>query len=111
MTGGRSLARDSLQQEAGATVMSASFLEEQLRRIREMTERMTRAANHAAELNDEIARTRAASARGPLDEVRDFRTYSSVFGSTVENESKDQSDADAGTPRRHTARESSRRRR
>jgi hypothetical protein len=92
--------------------MSESFLEEQLlNRIRGMTERMTRATNRAAELNDEIARTREASQKGPLDEVRDLRTYSSVFGSTVEDESKDRSDADAGTPRRHTARESSRRRR
>ena len=48
--------------------MSESFLEEQLKRIREMTERMSRATNHTAEVNCEIARPREASRQGPLHE-------------------------------------------
>jgi hypothetical protein len=91
--------------------MSESFLEEQLKRIREMTERMSRATNHTAELNSEIARTREASRQGPLHEVRDLRTYSSTVESGSANESNDRPQSDAGTPRRHIARHSSRRRR
>ena len=79
--------------------MAESFLEEQLKRIREMTEQMSRATNHAAQLKDELARNREAS-RGPLTEVRDFR-----------HESRERSQSDAGRARRHTARESTRRRR
>ena len=47
--------------------MAESFLEDQLRRIREMTERMSRATDHAAELNDELTRNREASRRSPLN--------------------------------------------
>jgi hypothetical protein len=92
--------------------MAESFLEDQLKRIREMTERMSRATHHAAELNDELTRNREACRQGPLNEVRDFRTYSSMPGSgPAANESRERSESDAGSARRHTARESSRRRR
>ena len=38
--------------------MAESFLEEQLKRIREMTEQMSRVRNRAAELEAELARDR-----------------------------------------------------
>ena len=91
--------------------MAESFLEEQLKRIREMTEQMSRATNHAAELNDELARTREASRQGPLNAVRDFRHYSSTRSESTAHESRERSHSDAGSARRHTARESTRRRR
>ena len=93
--------------------MAESFLEDQLRRIREMTERMSRATDHAAELNDELARHREAIRRSPLNEVRDFRPYSPTHQTQPEtaHESRERSQSDAGSARRHTARESSRRRR
>ena len=93
--------------------MAETFLEDQLRRIREMTERMSRVSNYAAELNDELERNREASRQGPLNEVRDLRHYSSIATTHREtaHESKERSQADAGSARRHTARDSSRRRR
>jgi hypothetical protein len=92
--------------------MAESFLEDQLKRIREMTERMARAAGRAAELNDELVRNREAIRQGPLNDVRDFRTYSSTREwSSTANESRERSEPDAGSARRHSARESSRRRR
>jgi len=92
--------------------MAEPFLEDQLKRIRELTERMTRATNHAAELNSELVRNREASRQGPLNDVRDFRPYSSTLASGyAANESRERSESDAGSARRHTARESSRRRR
>jgi hypothetical protein len=92
--------------------MAESFLEDQLKRIHEMTERMSRASNCAAELNDELVRNRQASGRGPLYEVRDLRTYSPTMESGLpQHESRERSESDAGSARRHTARESSRRRR
>ena len=92
--------------------MAESFLEDQLKRIRELTERMTRATDHAAELNSELVRNLEAGRQGPLNEVRDFRTYSSMRdSSSAANESRERFESDAGSARRHTARESSRRRR
>ena len=93
--------------------MAESFLEDQLRRIREMTERMSRATDHAAELNDELTRNREASRQGPLNEIRDFRHYSSTpkMQSETAHDSRERSQSDAGSARRHTARESTRRRR
>ena len=93
--------------------MADSFLEEQLKRIREMSERMSQATHHAAELNHELARNREAGRQGPLDEVRDLRTYSPERESgRAENESsRHRSESDAGSARRHTARDTSRRRR
>jgi hypothetical protein len=90
--------------------MSESFLEEQLKRIREMSERMSRATDRAAELNNELARNREARQRGPLQEIRDLRTYSSIRSDRA-NEAGERPESDAGTPRRHTARDSARRRR
>ena len=57
--------------------MSEHFLEEQLRRIREMTEQMTRLRNSAAELSEAFDRERVAGYHNPLHEVRDLRTLSS----------------------------------
>ena len=92
--------------------MADSFLEAQLKRIREMSERMSQATSHAAELNHELARNREAGRQGPLNEVRDLRTYSPTKESGLaENESRQRSESDAGTTRRHTARDTSRRRR
>ena len=93
--------------------MADSFLEDQLKRIREMSERMSQATNHAAELSHELARNREAGRQGPLNEVRDLRTYSPTLESGLaDNESSRQrSESDAGSARRHTARDSSRRRR
>ena len=93
--------------------MADSFLEDQLKRIREMTERMSQATNHAAELNHELARNREVGRQGPLNEVRDLRTYSPDRKSGLaENESSRQrSESDAGSARRHTAPDTSRRRR
>jgi hypothetical protein len=85
--------------------MAESFLEEQLKRIKEMSERMSRATARAAELSNELARDRDSNKQGPLHEVRDLRTYS------PRQKSKGQSDDHAGKARRDTARDSSRRRR
>jgi hypothetical protein len=92
--------------------MAESFLEDQLKRLRELSDRMSRATDHAAELNSELVRYREASRQGPLHEVRDFRTFSSTpaWGPAA-NETRERSESDAGSARRHTARESSRRRR
>lgn len=57
--------------------MSEHFLEEQLKRIRHMTEQMTRLQNRAAELSDAFERDRIAGRHDPLHEIRDFRTHSS----------------------------------
>ena len=85
--------------------MAESFLEEQLRRIRKMSEQMSRASNNAAELSNEMARDRQLNPQDPLHEVRDYRTYISP-----RPESKERSDDHAGHVRRPT-RPSSRRRR
>jgi len=58
--------------------MAESFLEEQLKRIRQMTEQMSRVRDQAHEVAVEMARHRALVRLGPLQEVRDFRTYSST---------------------------------
>ena len=91
--------------------MADSFLEAQLKRIRDMSERMSQATNHAAELNNELARNREAGRQGPLNEVRDLRTYSPTKESGLAENESSRSEPDAGTTRRHTARDTSRRRR
>jgi hypothetical protein len=58
--------------------MAENFLEEQLKRIREMSDQMSRARNRAAELSAELERDRALIRLSPLHEVRDFRRYSSA---------------------------------
>jgi flagellar motility protein MotE (MotC chaperone) len=54
-----------------------SFLKEQLKRIQELTERMSTLERHAAELSRALERDREHIRQGPLSAVRDFRTYRS----------------------------------
>jgi hypothetical protein len=59
--------------------MAETFLEEQLKRIRQMSEQMSRARDYAAEVSNEVARERESMFRHhPLHEVRDYRPYSSI---------------------------------
>jgi hypothetical protein len=53
--------------------MAESFLAETVRRLREMSERMSKARKRAVDLRTEIARDRAGMRYGPLQDVRDFR--------------------------------------
>ena len=57
--------------------MAEAFLEEQLKRIRQMTEQMSRVRRQAYETSAEIQRQRDSQRSDPLQQVRDFRTYSS----------------------------------
>ena len=82
--------------------MAESFLEEQLKRIKKMSEQMSRVTT---ELSNELARDREKCHQGPIDEVRDLRTYAPL------KKSRERSDDRAGNARRHTARDVSRRRR
>jgi len=81
-------------------VMSERFLEEQLKRIRLMTEQMARLHSRAAEMSEAFDRERAAGYHNPLHEVRDLRTSSS------EPPQRDRADEHATEQRhhRHTAR-------
>jgi hypothetical protein len=54
-----------------------SFLKEQLKRIQDLAERMSSLAKQAAEFT-ERERQRSTQSPGPLADVRDLRTYSSV---------------------------------
>jgi hypothetical protein len=63
--------------------MSEHLLEEQIRRIRELTDQVSRFRSRAAELSDEVARTRASGRGSPLQEVRDFRRFSPVESQPV----------------------------
>ena len=56
--------------------MAESFLQEQLERIKKLTERMSAVEGQTERLANELARDRASMHRGPLYEVRDYRTYS-----------------------------------
>ena len=85
--------------------MAESFLEEQLKRLREMSEQMTRVTNDSAELSDELARSRKSGRRDPLQDVRDLREYSYPNRETRAPERR------AERPRRHAAHDSPRRRR
>lgn len=58
--------------------MADNFLEEQLKRIRHLTEQMSQVRSRAAELSDELSRDLAIARRSPLHEVRDLRSYSST---------------------------------
>ena len=58
--------------------MAENFLEEQLKRIQEMSEWMSRIQSRAAEISAEVARDRALARRSPLQQVRDFRQHSSI---------------------------------
>ncbi len=57
--------------------MGDSFLEEQVRRIRQLTERMTQVTNRS-HVEAEIARERESVGHGPLHSVRDMRVVDSV---------------------------------
>ena len=52
--------------------MYEQFLEEQLERIREMTEQMARLRISAAELSEAVERDRAVARYGPLHEIGTF---------------------------------------
>ena len=54
--------------------MSESFLEEQLKRIRELSARMSQVTSRMAETSDIIAR-RETAYYGPLEQVRDLRPH------------------------------------
>jgi len=58
--------------------MAENFLEEQLKRIREMSERMTRIRDRAAEVSAEVTRDRESMKGSPLHQVKDFRSHSSI---------------------------------
>src|SRR5437763_1730760 len=55
------------------TGMSDAFLESQLRRIRELSERVSQLQHERAEISSAIERERSSIARGPLHEIRDVR--------------------------------------
>jgi hypothetical protein len=79
--------------------MAEHFLEEQLRRIREMSKQMSRARDSAAELSLEFERHRAIIRQSPLHAVRDLRSYSS------NDPAPDHAEHHAGRqPHRHTSR-------
>ena len=50
------------------------FLEEQLKRMKKISEQMSRVSNGAAGLSNALARERELHRQDPLHEVRDFRT-------------------------------------
>jgi len=77
--------------------MAEWFLEEQLKRMKEMSEQMSRATNKAAELPHEMARDRDMQRQDPLQEVRDLRIYISP-----RPEPRERSDDHARTGRRQT---------
>ena len=90
--------------------MSQSFLKDQLKRIREMTEQMARVHDHAAELSHELGR-HAAMHRDPLAEVRDFRTCLSPNYDEADRVDEPDRGADAARiARRHVGRDARRRR-
>jgi hypothetical protein len=75
--------------------MAESFLEEQLARIKRLTETMTQAQNRAADLSNELERGRYLVRQTPLHDVRDYRLYT----------------ADDRAPQRTSAKNDTRRRR
>ena len=76
--------------------MAESFLEEQLKRIRALSERMSQVRSEAAAIAQARARDRELANRDPLTAVRDYRPYPGN---------------DAESPRRSTSRDASSRRR
>ena len=92
--------------------MSQSFLMDQLKRIREMTEQMARVHDHATELSLELERDRAAATnRDPLAEVRDFRVYSSPdYAEPDRSEARHREVSNSRSARRPVAHDSRRRR-
>jgi hypothetical protein len=55
--------------------MDQAFLEEQLERMRRLTERMSQVHTHVSEYSELISRDRDALHSGPLQQVRDLRTH------------------------------------
>jgi hypothetical protein len=88
--------------------MAESFLEAQLKRIRDMTERMNRAHKDVHDVSNELTRERTVGRYDPLCNVRDLRVYSSE---PSHEDAKDRSEEHAGAARRHIPRDSVRRRR
>jgi hypothetical protein len=90
--------------------MSQAFLKDQLKRIREMTEQVSRVHDYATELSHELGQ-HAAKHRDPLAEVLDFRTVSSPnYDEADRVDQRDREADDARSARRHVARDSRRRR-
>jgi len=56
--------------------MAESFLAETVRRLREMSQRMSKIRRRTAELPRKIAHDRKRMHFGPLQDVRDFRLIS-----------------------------------
>lgn len=79
--------------------MAESFLKEQLERIKKLTERMSAVEVQSERLASEIAHDREAMHQGPLDEVRDYRTYSRPTEQKPAATARDSSSA-ASTARR-----------
>ncbi len=91
--------------------MSQSFLKDQLKRIREMTEQMARVHDHATELSQELGRNRAAATnRDPLAGVRDARVYSSPNDESDNRLERNREANESRSIRRHGARDSRRHR-
>jgi hypothetical protein len=76
------------------------FLEEQLERMRRLTERMSQMHRRVTENSELISRDRDALYSGPLYEVRDFRTHQ-TYDYSVRREGRRQ----AVTPERSVARD------
>jgi hypothetical protein len=76
-----------------------SFLEEQLERVRQMTERVAEARSLLLETSELVARDRYAMHYGPLHEVRDLRTHQ-----THDPQPGDRSSAIEPAPRRRRRR-------
>jgi len=53
--------------------MEESLLQEQLERVRALSERMSRAQSSVAELSEKLSRERDLMRQHPLHEIRDFR--------------------------------------
>jgi hypothetical protein len=95
------VARDSLNECPGAEWMAEAFLEEQLQRIRKLTERMSQVQSRSAELSDEIARDREIAGHNPLNEVRDYRVVSQGISRCAESSERPRHSArDTSSPRR-----------
>jgi hypothetical protein len=85
--------------------MDDKLLEEQLRRIRAMNERLSKLQQGLAETNQELVRNRDSRWTGPLHEYRDYRTLESPLSTGFRASGRQASSA------RSSAAESSRRRR
>jgi hypothetical protein len=73
--------------------MGNSFLEEQLERVRRLTERMAQIHSNVTENSARISREREARHDSPLQGIRDYRTHQAPDYATAE--------ADDRTTRRH----------